>query len=196
MGAADIKRGRVAQHCTGVRIATDTLTTGELHGDVCYRVVDEIDTLADGRYRYRPVRHQFGITSFGATAWVGAAAGDPIISEYDEESEPAEELFLVVSGRAIFELDGEKVEANAGTLLLTEPGTQRTAVVAEPATTILVLDGGPGKVYDATGWELWAPLRPLYNKGEYTEVSAKLRDLIAANPQYPMLAYNLACSES
>ncbi len=67
--------------------------------------LDEIGTMPDGRYRYRPVRHHLGITSFGVTAWVGAAAGDPIINEYDEDSEPAEELFLVVSGRAIFELE-------------------------------------------------------------------------------------------
>ena len=137
--------------------------------------LDEIDTLPDGRYRYRPVRHHFGITSFGVTAWVGAAAGDPIINEYDEDSEPTEELFVVVSGRAIFELEGEEVEAAPGTLVFTEPGTRRTAVAAEPATTILVFDGTPGKAYDATGWELWAPLRPLYDEGEHAELSARLR---------------------
>ena len=158
--------------------------------------LDEIDALSDGGYRYRPVRHQFGITSFGVTAWVGATAGDPIINEYDEGSEPAEELFVVVSGRAIFELEGEKVEATPGTLVFTEPGTRRTAIAAEPATTILALDGRPGKVYDATGWELWAPLRPLYDNGEHDELSARLQELIAANPQYPMLVYNLACIES
>ena len=77
-----------------------------------------------------------------------------------------------MSGRAIFELEGEKVEATPGTLVFTEPGTRRTAVAAEPATTILVLDGTPGRVYDATGWELWAPLRPLYDNGEHAELSA------------------------
>jgi hypothetical protein len=30
--------------------------------------LDEIDKLVDGRCLYRPVRHQLGITSFGATA--------------------------------------------------------------------------------------------------------------------------------
>jgi hypothetical protein len=158
--------------------------------------LDEIDTLPDQQYRYRPVRHHFGITSFGATAWVGAAAGDPIINEYDEGSEPAEELFVVVSGRAIFQLEGTQVEAPPGTLVYTREGTQRTAVAAEPATTILAFDGAPGKAYDATGWELWAPLRPLYDRGEHAELQARLEDLIAANPQYPMLVYNLACSES
>jgi hypothetical protein len=158
--------------------------------------LDEIDALPDGRFHYRPVRHHFGITSFGVTAWVGAAAGDPIINEYDEDSQPAEELFVVVSGRAVFELEGEKLEATTGTLVFTPQGTRRTAVAAEPSTTILVVDGTPGKAYDATGWELWAPLRPLYDKGEHTELRARLEDLIAANPQYPMLVYNLACSDS
>jgi hypothetical protein len=158
--------------------------------------LDEIDALPDGRYRYRPVRHRFGITSFGVTAWVGAAAGDPIINEYDEDSEPTEELFVVLSGRANFQLEGEEVDATSGTLIFTPQGTRRTAVAAEPATTILVFDGTPGKAYDATGWELWAPLRPLYDKREHPELRARLEDVIAANPQYPMLLYNLACSES
>jgi hypothetical protein len=158
--------------------------------------LDEIDTLADGGYHYRPVRHHFGITSFGVTAWVGAAAGDPIINEYDEESQPTEELFVVVSGRAVFEVEGETLEAPTGTLVFTPPGTRRTAVAAEPATTILAMDGTPGKAYDATGWEVWAPLRPLYDEGEHAELRARLEGLIAANPQYPMLVYNLACSDS
>jgi hypothetical protein len=158
--------------------------------------LDEIDTLLDQRYAYRPLRHHFGITSFGVTAWVGAAAGDPIINEYDEGSEPGEELFVVMSGRAIFQLEDEEVEAASGTLVYTPGGTQRTAVAAEPATTILAFDGAPGKAYDATGWELWAPLRPLYDRGEYAELTARLEELIADNPQYPMLVYNLACSES
>ena len=158
--------------------------------------LDEIDTLLDGRYSYRPVRHHVGITSFGATEWVGAAVGDPVIGEYDEDSQPAEELFVVVSGRAVFDVDGEELEAPAGTVISTAPGTPRTAVAAEPATTILVIDGTPGKAYDATGWELWAPVRPLYDRGEHDELRARLDDLIAANPQYPMLVYNLACSDS
>jgi tetratricopeptide (TPR) repeat protein len=156
----------------------------------------DIDPLLDGRYRYRPVRHQLGIQSFGATAWVGDAAGDPIINEYDEDSDPAEELFIVVSGRAVFKIEDEHVDATSGTLVFTSPGTRRTAVAAEPGTTILAIDGAPGKAYEASGWELWAPVRPLYDQGKHEELRARLEELIADNPQYPMLVYNLACSES
>jgi len=158
--------------------------------------LDEIDELADQGHRYRPVRHHFGITSFGVTAWTAREAGDPIIAEYDEDSEPSEQLFLVLSGRAIFDLEGERVEAQPGTLVFTQPGVSRTAVAAEPGTTILAFDGSPGKAYDATGWELWAPLVPLYDSGRHAELASRLTEIIAANPQYPMLVYNLACCES
>ena len=158
--------------------------------------LEQIDELADHDVRYRPVRHHFGITSFGVTAWTARAAGDQVVGPYDEGSDPAEELFLVVSGRARFDLEGEEVDAAPGTLVHCRPGVSRTAVATEPGTTVLAVDGSPGKAYTATGWELWAPLVPLYDSGQYASLIPRLRELVAANPQYPMLAYNLACTES
>jgi hypothetical protein len=158
--------------------------------------LEAIDELADHGFRYRPVRHHVGITSFGVTAWIAREAGDPVVPAYDEDSEPAEELFLVLSGRAVFELDGEVVEAGPGTVVCSRPGVNRTAVATEPNTEILAVDGSPGKPYAPTGWELWAPLVPLYDSGQHAELITRLTSLVEANPQYPMLAYNLACSES
>jgi hypothetical protein len=76
------------------------------------------------------------------------------------------------------------------------PRTKRTASAKEEGTTIIALEGTPGKAYQARGWELWAPLAPLYEAGEYTTVADRLGALVAASPQYPMLFYNLACCES
>jgi hypothetical protein len=157
--------------------------------------LDEIDALADGSYRYRPVRHHLGIQSFGVIAWVGAAAGDPIINEYDEDSEPAEELFVVVSGRAIFELEGEKVEATRGTLVFTAQGARRTAVAAEPDHDPRLRRHARNGVRRQRLGAMGATQTAL-RQGEQAELGAQLEDLIAANPQYPMLVYNLACSES
>ena len=42
--------------------------------------LDEIDEQDDGRCPWRPVRHHFGISSFGVNAWTGRAAGDRIIN--------------------------------------------------------------------------------------------------------------------
>jgi tetratricopeptide (TPR) repeat protein len=159
--------------------------------------LEEIDELTDGRQPWRPVRHHFGISSFGATAWTAREAGDRILNEHDEsEPDAPEELYLVLNGHAAFELDGERVDAPAGTFISVRPGVKRTAFAEEGGTTILALGGTPGKAYDAVGWELWAPLRPLYEAGEYAEVVDRGRTLVEAHPQYALLFYNLACCES
>ena len=156
----------------------------------------EIEELDDGREPYRPVRHHFGITSFGITAWTAREPGDRIINEHDEEEEGHEELYLVLSGHAVFELDGERVDAPAGTLVFARTGVKRTAYAEEPGTTIVALGGIPGKAYEPDGWELWMPLGPIYEAGGYAEVAERLRPIVDANPHYSLLAYNLACAES
>ncbi len=159
--------------------------------------LDEIDEIDDGRCPWRPVRHHFGITSFGVNVWTAREAGDRIINEHDEsEPDANEELYLVLQGRAVFELDSDRVVAPAGTLVFARPGVQRTAVAEEPETTIIALGGTPGKAYEPDGWELWAPLAPLYETGEYAELADRLRVLVETHPQYTGLVYNLACCES
>jgi tetratricopeptide (TPR) repeat protein len=160
--------------------------------------LDEIEELSDGRCPWRPVRHHFGITSFGVNAWTGHEAGDRIINEHDESDadENEEELYLVLSGRATFELDGERVDAPAGTFVFARPGVKRTAFAEEPGTTIVALGGTPGKAYEPFGWEIWAPLNRLYQVGKYTEAADRGRELVEAHPEYVGLLYNLACCES
>jgi hypothetical protein len=160
--------------------------------------LDEIDEISDGRSRSRPIRSHFGITSFGVNAWTGYRAGDRIINEHDEaeEEEGQEELYLVQRGRARFELDGERVEAPTGTLVFARPGVKRTVFAEEPGTTIIALGGTPGKAYEPTGYEFWAPLVPLYEAGEYAEASDRGRELVKAHPEYGTLLYNVACCES
>jgi len=158
--------------------------------------LDEIDEQDDGRCPWRPVRHHFGITSFGVNAWTARDAGDRIINEHDESDDSNEELYLVMRGRAVFELDGDRVDAPTGTLVFARPGVKRTAVAEEPGTTIIALGGTPGQAYEPDGWELWAPLNPLYQAGEYAEVADRGRVLVEAHPHYAGLFYNLACCES
>jgi AraC-like protein len=98
--------------------------------------IDDIDEVSDGRSPSRPIRHHFGITSFGVNAWIGREAGDRIINEHDETQSEEEELYLVQRGRARFELDGEQVEAPEGTLVFVRPTVKRTAFAEEPGTTI------------------------------------------------------------
>lgn len=153
----------------------------------------EIDEITDGRQPWRPVRHHFGISSFGITAWTGKEAGDQIINEHDEAGEQ-EELYLVQSGRARFELDGETVDAPAGTFVYAQPGVKRVAFAEEPATTLVVVGGMPGEAYEVSGWEIWAPFHPLYQKGSYAEAADNARASVES-AGYAMPLYNLACCE-
>lgn len=159
--------------------------------------VDEIEEIDDGRAPMRAVRHHFGITSFGANAWTARQAGDRIINEHDEsEPDAQEELYLVLRGRASFEVGDEKLDAPAGTFVFVQPGVRRTAFAQEPGTTIVAFGGVPGKPYEVGGWELFAPLRPLYEAGDYAAAADRGREVLAGDPPYADLFYNVACCES
>jgi len=163
-----------------------------------YRVanLDEIEQITDGREPWRPIRHHFGIESFGINAWTAADAGDRIINEHDETDDGNEELYVVTQGHAVFELDGERRDAPTGTLVYVRPNVKRTAFAEEPGTTILAVGGVPGEPYQPDGWEIWAPLRALYEAGDHTAVVERGREVIEANPQYAVPMYNLACCEA
>jgi mannose-6-phosphate isomerase-like protein (cupin superfamily) len=159
--------------------------------------LDEIEEFRDAGAHYRPIRHHLGVTAFGVTAWTAHTAGDVVVNEHDEDDPTADqEVFLVLHGHAVFEVGGDRVDAPTGTLVFAPPGTKRKASALEDNTTILALEGTPGEAYAARGWELWAPLAPLYQAGEYAEVATRLAALVLANPHYPMLFFNLACCES
>jgi tetratricopeptide (TPR) repeat protein len=158
--------------------------------------LEEIDEVDDGRAPARPVRAHFGIRSFGINAWTANDQGDRLINEHDEADDGQEELYIVQNGRARFELDGESVDAPAGTFVYVEPSVKRTAFADEAGTTLIALGGKPGEAYEISGWEFWAPLNALYREGKYAEAADRGQALVEAHPEYPVITYNLACCEA
>ena len=69
--------------------------------------LDQIPLVDDGRVPMRIVRHHLGIRAFGINAFVANEAGKPAINEHDEADSGHEELYLVLSGHALFTVDGE-----------------------------------------------------------------------------------------
>jgi mannose-6-phosphate isomerase-like protein (cupin superfamily) len=161
--------------------------------------VAQLEEIEEVDYRgtpWRPVRHHLGITAFGINAWVARSTGDRVIGDHDESEATHQRLYLVLKGRAIFELDGERVDAPTGTLVFVPPGTERTVVAEEPGTTVVVVGAAAGHAYEPDGWEIWAPLQPLYEAGEYAAVADRAREVVEARPRYAEPLYNLACCES
>jgi mannose-6-phosphate isomerase-like protein (cupin superfamily) len=164
---------------------------------VSYRVAT-VDELQDIAYRQdthmRPVRHHLGITAFGTNAWTAAKEGDRLMPEHAED-EGIEELYVVLRGRARFEIDGETVDAPEGTLVFVPPETSRTAFAQEAETTVLAIGSRVGQPYEAGGWEVWAEFHPAYEAGEYEAVIDRARETLEAT-NYATPIYNLACCEA
>jgi len=164
---------------------------------VSYRVTT-VDELNDIAYRedthMRPVRHHLGITAFGTNAWTAANEGDRLMPEH-EEDEGSEELYVVLRGRARFEIDGDSVDAPAGTLVFVRPEVNRTAFGEEAGTTVLAVGSTVGEPYHGGGWEVWAPFHPQYEAGEYEAVIESARETLEASG-YAAPLYNLACCEA
>jgi len=164
---------------------------------VSYRVAI-VDDLQDIGYRQdthmRPVRHRLGITAFGTNAWTAADKGDRLMPEHRED-EGREELYVVLRGRARFEIDGDSVDAPQGTLVFVRPEGNRTAFAEEAGTTVLAVGSTVGQAYEAGGWEVWAEFHPAYEAGDYEAVIERARETVEASG-YATPLYNLACCEA
>jgi mannose-6-phosphate isomerase-like protein (cupin superfamily) len=159
-------------------------------------VVAELDEL-ERKGNWTPIRGHFGIEAFGVNAWTAAAAGDELISDHNEERSGHEELYVVLSGRATFTVDGKDVEAPAGTLVfVNEPPTQRHAVAAEAGSTVLAIGAKPGEAYRPLGWEWSSDAFPFFQSGEPERAYELLAAADEEHPDSPSVLYNLACAEA
>jgi hypothetical protein len=106
---------------------------------------------------WHAVRIQFGIQAFGANAYVANEDGGLLIEEHTEVDDSGtrhEELYVVSTGHATFTVDGEEVEAPAGTLVyVRDPAVTRTAVARERGTTVFAFGGTPGEAFSVSEWE-------------------------------------------
>ncbi len=164
-----------------------------------YEVVkfDELDRIpvSGANVMWRPVRRRLGITAFGINAYTGEP-GENVVEKHDEGRLGHEELYVVISGRARFELDGESVDAPAGTLVfLSEPGVERHAVAEEPGTAVLAIGGKPG-LHETSAWEYFFAAYSHAERGDFDRAIADIQEGLAEKPDSPPLHYHLACIES
>jgi hypothetical protein len=108
---------------------------------------------------WKPIRSTLGIEAFGINAYVAKGAGERLFNEHDETEALAgtqrhQELYVVLAGRATFSVDGEQVDAPAGTLVFVDdPASRRAATAAEDSTTVLAIGGPVGAAYEPPPWE-------------------------------------------
>ena len=113
-----------------------------------------IDEIASRQWpHWIPVRHHFGIETFGINLWRDRDDGT-LIPEHDHAEDGEPELYYTVEGNATFTIGGEEVEVPAGTCLWIEPSSTRAARAREPGTLVLSIGAGPpGTAYAPAGWD-------------------------------------------
>ncbi len=112
-----------------------------------------IDDISAEKWPYwAPIRHHFGIESFGINAWRGGP-GDEVIKKHNESGSTQQELYLVLSGRATFTIGADDVDAPAGMCVcISDPEVERVAFAQEPNTVVLSIGAERGKAYEG-GWD-------------------------------------------
>jgi len=148
----------------------------------------------DERRQRLDVRRRFGITSFGVQAF-SAPTGVEVVREHNEillGEAGQEELYIVMSGAATFEIDGEPVEAAAGSMVHVHPAASRKATAREEGTRILVVGGTPGKAYEP-GPEEAGEAFAAYGAGDYETALTKQLVVVEKLPDSPVAHYNAGC---
>jgi hypothetical protein len=112
--------------------------------------IDELEPIpvVDGKLDWRPIRRTLGIEAFGINAYT-ANSGHLVVEEHDETGAGAghhEELYVVITGRATFTVNGESFDAPVGTLVfLDDPKQLRAARAVDDGTTVLAIGGARGQ---------------------------------------------------
>jgi pimeloyl-ACP methyl ester carboxylesterase len=145
-----------------------------------------------GDHLWHPLRRALGATGFGVGAYSAARAGDVLVGSHDEtgsSSNRHEELYVVLRGRALFELDGHEVELAPEEFLLVDPTTRRGAKALADGTSILVVGGSPGTVSPAP-YEHWYAALAAESPNKAAEIAAAG---LVDHPDHGQLNYQVAC---
>lgn len=141
---------------------------------------------------WRPIARRFGIRAFGVNAYTSERVGGWVVEEHTEGT-GHEELYIVVAGRARFTLDGEDVDAPAGTLVfLPDANVKRVAIAEEQGTIMLAVGGWPDRAFEPSAWEWFfeAYAQPP------EEGIRTIEDGLREKGEDPALLYHLACLEA
>jgi len=163
--------------------------------------IGEIEPIpvAGDELQWRPIRRTLGIEAFGINAYT-ADAGEPVVEEHEETGAGAgrhEELYVVVTGRATFTVDGETFEAPVGTLVfLDDPKERRGAHAVEDGTTVLAIGGARGEGFRVSPWEFSFAATASARAERYADAEALIREGLDLHPAHPTLLYDLACYEA
>lgn len=152
----------------------------------------------EGRVRLG-VRQELGIRAFGINAFRTVDADGQVVNEHTEVGlghTGQEELYVVLNGGATFNIDGERVDAPAGSFVFVrDPAAKRSAVATEVGTTVLAIGGTPGEAYRVFPAEAQEAMKA-YNAGDFETALEHIQQVLAREPNDVLALFNAACFEA
>ena len=161
--------------------------------------LDELEPILAAGVNWKPLRQTLGIEAFGVNAFT-ADAGVHLIEEHDETGEGSgrhQELYVVITGRARFMIDGAEHDAPAGTLVfIPDPRSRRSATAVEDGTVALAVGGRAGQPYEVSPWEASFAAKGLADAGDHDGAVELMTEALLDHPKNPHVLYNAACYEA
>lgn len=124
--------------------------------------ITSVPTVSDGDAGdpdWYPLQHALGIDTFGVNLFVADRADQTLVEEHDESKSGQQELYVLLEGKAVFDLDGDQAHLEPGTALaVTDPSVRRSAKAVTPGTALLIV--GAGNV----------PFESTWNPGHFSDI--------------------------
>ena len=106
-----------------------------------------------------PLQHALGIDTFGANLFVATRADQTLVEEHDERNSGQQELYVVLEGEIVFQLDGEEARLDRGTAVaVTDPTVRRSAKALNSGARLLIVGAGSD------------PFRSTWNPNHFNEI--------------------------
>jgi mannose-6-phosphate isomerase-like protein (cupin superfamily) len=117
--------------------------------------IDDMEAIYGGGFHR--ARGELGVSSFGMQV-MDFPAGFDQYPEHDHSEDGQEEVYVVLSGTAEIDIEGEKMTLDPSTMVRVSPGTKRRIATTDQPARILAIGGIPGKPYEPAEFsELGAP---------------------------------------
>ena len=107
--------------------------------------IDELSSINHGAVRL--AGDELGVQGFGLQV-LDLPAGFADYPEHDHAHDRQEEVYVVLSGAALLVVDGEQVQADAGSLVRVEPAAKRKLVPGPEGARVLAIGCVPGGDYE------------------------------------------------
>lgn len=155
--------------------------------------VDDLEQIDIAGVHWRPLRKAIGVTAFKTNAY-SAAAGERLIEEHTEKSSGQEEMYIVISGAATFDVDDEQVDVAAGAVIFyADPATKRGAVADQDNTIAIAIGNAAGAAGPVSTWETRFEAIAIGQQGDPARGYAMVEALLADHPDDAEVHYDLAC---